>query len=121
MSDPPTVNLNSEEVENKLVQRKVGTGSNLLHLFYCFGKHLSKIAIVYLFGYFNVSPAWLLGPVVLTVLREEWGKEKELKRTIAKAAALSNEKDVILARVDDLPAWVSSTCHRYYHLCLLPQ
>ncbi|KAK9512887.1 hypothetical protein O3M35_001202 [Rhynocoris fuscipes] len=100
----------NEIIENnddkKVISKQIGTGSNLLHLFYNFGKQVGKIAIVYLLGYFNISPAWLLGPVVLSVLREEWGKEKELKRNIAKAAALSNEKDVILARVDDLPAWV---------------
>ena len=107
MSELPSEKPTEESVENQLVPKKIGANSNILHLLYAFGKHLSKIAIVYLFGYFNVSPAWLLGPVVLTVLREEWKKEKTLKRNIAKAAALSNEKDVILARVDDLPAWVS--------------
>uniref|UniRef100_A0A171A802 Extended synaptotagmin-2 isoform x3 n=1 Tax=Triatoma infestans TaxID=30076 RepID=A0A171A802_TRIIF len=92
--------------DNKIIAKQIGTGSSILHLLYNFGKQLGKVVLVYLLGYFNISPAWLIGPVVLSVLREEWGKEKELKRNIAKAAALSNEKDVILARVDDLPAWV---------------
>ncbi|BES97177.1 Hypothetical protein NTJ_09991 [Nesidiocoris tenuis] len=96
---PPT---DSKEIAT----RQIGTGSSIVHLLYNFSKQAGKLAIVYLFGYFNISPAWLLAPVVLSVLREEWGKEKELKRNIAKAAALSNEKEVILARVDDLPAWV---------------
>ncbi|XP_073983469.1 extended synaptotagmin-like protein 2 isoform X2 [Rhodnius prolixus] len=92
--------------DSKVIAKRIGTGSNILHLLYNFSKQLGKVAVVYLLGYFNISPAWLIGPVILSVLREEWGKEKELKRNIAKAAALSNEKDVILARVDDLPAWV---------------
>ncbi|KAF6204014.1 hypothetical protein GE061_002353 [Apolygus lucorum] len=92
--------------ERQIVSRQIGTGSSMLHLLYNFSKQAGKIAVVYLLGYFNISPAWLLAPVVLSVLREEWGKEKQLKRNIAKAAALSNEKEVILARVDDLPAWV---------------
>ncbi|CAA9994870.1 unnamed protein product, partial [Nesidiocoris tenuis] len=96
---PPT---DSKEIAT----RQIGTGSSIVHLLYNFSKQAGKLAIVYLFGYFNISPAWLLAPVVLSVLREEWGKEKELKRNIAKAAALSNEKEVILARVDDLPAWI---------------
>ncbi|XP_024084803.1 extended synaptotagmin-3-like [Cimex lectularius] len=96
----------SEDDECKAVAKKIGTGSSILHLLYKFGKQIGKVAFVYLFGYFNLSPAWLLGPIFLSVLREEWSKEKELKRNIAKAAALSNEKEVILARVDDLPAWV---------------
>ena len=70
------------------------------------GKQACTVAIVYLMGYFNWSPAWLFTPIIFSVLRDEWKKDKELKRNIAKAAALSNEKDVILARVDDLPAWV---------------
>uniref|UniRef100_A0A146M9W3 Extended synaptotagmin-2 n=1 Tax=Lygus hesperus TaxID=30085 RepID=A0A146M9W3_LYGHE len=92
--------------ERQIVSRQIGTGSSMLHLLYNFTKQAGKIAVVYLLGYFNISPAWLLAPVVLSVLREEWGKEKQLKRNIAKAAAMSNEKEVILARVDDLPAWV---------------
>lgn len=94
--------------DKQIATRTIGTGSNIVHLIYNFTKQAGKIAVVYLLGYFNISPAWLLAPVVLSVLREEWGKEKKLKRDIAKAAALSNEKEVILARVDDLPAWVSS-------------
>lgn len=30
-----------------------------------------------------------------------------MRRNIAKASALASEKDVILARLDDLPAWVN--------------
>lgn len=55
----------------------------------------------------NWSVAWLIGPLVLSVIRDQWKKDKEIKRNIAKASALSNEKDVILARIDELPAWVS--------------
>lgn len=39
--------------------------------------------------------------------REEWRKSSELRRSIAKASATVDEKDVILARISDLPAWVS--------------
>lgn len=108
MSELPDKKPIDQGGENQIVSKPTGAQTSILHLVYTFGKHLSKVAIVYLFGYFNISPAWLLGPLVLSVLREEWKKEKQLKRNIAKAAALSNEKDVILARVDDLPAWVSS-------------
>jgi hypothetical protein len=86
--------------------RQVGVGSSALQLLGRLGKQVCTVALVYLMGYFNFSPAWLITPVIFSVIREEWKKDKELKRNIAKAAALSNEKDVILARVDDLPAWV---------------
>ena len=71
-----------------------------------FAKKISTVAAVYLLGYFEFSVAWLIGPIIFSVIRQEWRKEKDLKRNIAKAAALCNEKDVILARVDDLPSWV---------------
>lgn len=52
------------------------------------------------------SVAWLIGPVILSVLRDQWRKENEYRRNLAKAAAVSSEKDIVLARLDDLPAWV---------------
>lgn len=62
---------------------------------------------VYLVGYMQWSVAWLITPVILSVLRDQWRKESEYRRSLAKAAACSSEKDVVLARIDDLPAWVS--------------
>lgn len=52
------------------------------------------------------SVAWFVGPIVLLVIRDQWKKTSDRRRTIAKAAALSSEKDVVLARLNDLPAWV---------------
>lgn len=46
-------------------------------------------------------------PVIFSVAREEWRKSAEMRRAIAKASATVDEKDVILARISDLPAWVS--------------
>lgn len=41
--------------------------------------------------------------------RDQWKQSSELRRNIAKASAMASEKEVILARIDDLPAWV---CNR---------
>lgn len=76
-----------------------------------FAKKVGTVAAIYLLGYFQFSVAWLIGPVIFSVIRDEWKSEKEIKRTIAKAAAITNEKEVILARIDDLPSWVST--YRY--------
>lgn len=46
-------------------------------------------------------------PVIFSVARDEWRKSNELKRNIAKASATVDEKDVILAKLSDLPSWVS--------------
>jgi len=52
------------------------------------------------------SVAWFIGPLVLLVLRDQWKQSRDRQRNAAKAAALSSEKDVVLARLNDLPAWV---------------
>lgn len=67
---------------------------------------VSVIGAVYLVGYMQWSVAWLIGPVILSVLRDQWRKENEYRRNLAKVAATTSEKDVILARLDDLPSWV---------------
>lgn len=69
------------------------------------------MGIVYFAGYMQWSVAWFIGPLVLLVMRDQWKKVSDRKRTIAKAAALASEKDVVLARLDDLPAWVSTKTH----------
>ncbi|GBP31229.1 Extended synaptotagmin-2 [Eumeta japonica] len=66
----------------------------------------SIVGVVYLIGYMQWSVAWLIGPVVMSVLRDQWRKQSEYRRSLAKAAALSSEKDIVLARLDDLPAWI---------------
>jgi len=91
--------------KESFVQKRIG-GTSILSVLYSCAKKIGTVAIVYLIGYFELSAAWLICPVILSVIREEWKKDKELRRNIAKAAAMCNEKEVILARVDDLPSWV---------------
>lgn len=74
---------------------------------YFFNQQVSVVGVVYLVGYMQWSVAWLITPVILSVLRDQWRKESEYRRNLAKAAALSSEKDVVLAKLDDLPSWVS--------------
>lgn len=79
---------------------------NVLSMIYRFFKKVSVVGAVYLVGYMQWSVAWLIGPVILSLLRDQWRRESEYKRNLAKAAALSSEKDVVLAKLDDLPSWV---------------
>ena len=58
-------------------------------------------------GYFRMSLAWMVGLVGLTAAREQWKKERDFRMSAARASSLYDEKDVILARVSDLPSWVS--------------
>lgn len=69
-------------------------------------KNTLMVSCVYLFGYFNLSFAWLLFPIIFTVVKDDWKKSGKYKRELAKATALTSEKEMILARLDDLPAWV---------------
>lgn len=79
---------------------------SVFNLLYSIVKKVTVVGAIYLVGYMNWSVAWLITPVVLAVTREYWKKNSEIKREVAKASALANEKDVILARINDLPAWV---------------
>ena len=63
---------------------------------------------VYMLGFFDFSVAWMITPLLLSVMRDQWKKDKRNKLTAAREAALSNEQAMIEARmnVDDLPSWV---------------
>ena len=63
---------------------------------------------IYFLGYYNFSVAWLFTPILLTVLRSHWKKEREQKLSAAREAALANEETMIKSRirVEDLPSWV---------------
>lgn len=50
--------------------------------------------------------AWLLCPLLLSVVRDQYRSAHDTRRAVAKASALASDKDVILARLNDLPAWV---------------
>lgn len=80
---------------------------SVFNLMYSIVKKVSVVGAIYLVGYMNWSVAWLITPVILAVTREYWRKNSAIKREVAKASATANEKDVILARISDLPAWVS--------------
>lgn len=79
---------------------------SIFNLLYSIVKKVTVVGAIYLVGYMNWSVAWLITPVVLAVTREFWRKSSEIRREVAKASATANEKDVILARINDLPAWV---------------
>lgn len=96
----------SKEDTSEVITKKVVGGTNILQIVKTVSKQVGTVAVIYLLGYFNISPAWMIAPMILFVIRGEWKKEKELKRNVAKASALRSEKEVILARVDELPAWV---------------
>ncbi|XP_068157205.1 extended synaptotagmin-2 isoform X3 [Drosophila tropicalis] len=80
--------------------------NSIFSIIYGVGKKVAIVGSIYLVGYMGWSVAWLIAPVILSVARDQLAKTSEKKRDIAKASALASEKDVILARIDELPAWV---------------
>ena len=63
---------------------------------------------IYWIGYFDFSFGWLITPLVLTVLRDQWKKERDYRLSAARHASIANEKEMIESRirVEDLPSWV---------------
>lgn len=80
---------------------------SIFSIMYAVAKKVAIVGSIYLVGYMGWSVAWLIAPVVLSVARDRFRKSTEHKRSIAKASALASEKEVIMARIDELPAWVS--------------
>ncbi|ODN05770.1 Extended synaptotagmin-2 [Orchesella cincta] len=72
-----------------------------------FAKKCLACGLIYAFGYFRISVGWLVGPIVLMVVRDQWRRHHDAKRAIAQAAAKGDEREIILARLgDNLPSWV---------------
>ena len=69
-------------------------------------KYAGGVSVVWAMGYFGISVSWLWIALVPWVMRDRIMKAKQHKTAIAQEIA-KNEKSVILARVEDLPSWVS--------------
>ncbi|XP_039956078.1 extended synaptotagmin-2 isoform X1 [Bactrocera tryoni] len=97
----------SKEVNTeKAVATTSASSDSIFSIIYTVFKKVAIVGSIYLVGYMGWSVAWLIAPVILSVARDELRKTTEHKRSIAKASAMASEKDVILARIDELPAWV---------------
>jgi len=67
---------------------------------------LAAAGIIWGWGYFNFSIAWLIAPIAISVWKTERKKDNELRAVVAQAAVLAKEKELILSRIDELPSWV---------------
>ncbi|XP_055708386.1 extended synaptotagmin-2 isoform X2 [Phlebotomus papatasi] len=82
------------------------TEGSLFSVIYTVAKKVAVVGAIYFVGYMGWSVAWLIAPVILSVARTEMRKKTDLRRNIAKASAIATEREMILARIDELPAWV---------------
>lgn len=99
-------------------ERKSTSEDSFFSIGYALVKKVTVVGAIYLVGCMGWSFAWLITPIIFAVTREQWQKTSELRRSIAKKSATTNEKDVILARIDDLPAWVRGN-KNYYKICFI--
>lgn len=100
---------NSKELsaEKAELEKRVSNGDDgVMSIIYSAAKKVAVVGIVYFVGYMNWSVAWLICPLLLSVMREQFRSQHNIRREVAKASAVANDKDVILARLNDLPAWV---------------
>lgn len=67
---------------------------------------LAATGIVWGWGYFNLSVAWLIVPIAVSVWKTERKKDNELRTITAQASIMAKEKELISSRIDELPSWV---------------
>lgn len=99
----------SKELANDASSKPSTAEDSIFAVLYTVAKKVAIVGSIYFVGYMGWSVAWLIAPVILSVARDRFRKSTEHKRNIAKASAMASEKEVILARIDELPAWVSYT------------
>lgn len=98
---------NSKELTpEKAEAESRSSDGGILSIMYSAAKKVAVVGVVYFVGYMNWSVAWLICPLLLSVIRDQFRNQHDIRRQVAKASALANDKDVILARLNDLPAWV---------------
>lgn len=108
VDEPDSKMSNSKEltVEKAELEKRASQDDGILSIIYSAAKKVAVVGIVYFVGYMNWSVAWLICPLLLSVIRDQVRSKHDIRRQVAKASATANDKDVILARLNDLPAWV---------------
>ncbi|EFN72622.1 Extended synaptotagmin-2 [Camponotus floridanus] len=79
---------------------------NISSLTISFLSKLAAAGIIWGWGYFNYSIAWLIAPIAFSVWKAECKKDNELRMLTTQASALAKEKVMIMGRIDELPSWV---------------
>lgn len=107
---------NQDEQSSPKVKRKmpsVDSGKSTSVFIFTLVKKLSVVGFIYWTGYMNWSIAWIVTPILIGETREYLTESNSVRRKIAKESAKGKERDAIMARVRDLPSWVTdfySTC-----------
>lgn len=105
-------NINSDSKD--IAKSAASNDDGIFGIVYSVLKKVAMVGAIYFVGYMGWSMAWLITPIMFSVTREQWKKSSQLKRDISILSAMSNERDVILAKITDLPAWVKYCLDRIY-------
>lgn len=87
-------------------KKAAGDETQLLPIIIRYFKLAGLALSVYIFGYTQFSPSWILLGLVVYVWKEKHTQRKHLRIKIQQQLA-KDEESTILARVEDLPSWVS--------------
>ncbi|KYM99145.1 Extended synaptotagmin-2 [Cyphomyrmex costatus] len=79
---------------------------NVSSLTISFLTKLAAAGIIWGWGYFNYSIAWLIAPIAFSVWKAERKRDNELRTITAQASVLAKEKELIISRMNELPSWV---------------
>lgn len=79
---------------------------NVSSLTISFLTKLAAAGIIWGWGYFNYSIAWLIAPIAFSVWKAERKRDNELRTITAQASVLAKEKELIVSRMNELPSWV---------------
>lgn len=94
--------------EVNLPESKFGLGSDhtdMIVFLVRFFRISAVVFVAWLIGYFNFSYSWIMLCVFLYLLRERNSSARQTKAKVIKALGI-NERDAVLARLDQVPAWV---------------
>ncbi|CAO1384694.1 unnamed protein product [Diamesa hyperborea] len=100
------MSVSKELSQEKAEVEKAMNDNGIMSIIYSAAKKFAIVGVVYFVGYMNWSVAWLICPLLLSVFRDQFRSKHDIRREVAKASAMASDKEVILARLDDLPAWV---------------
>lgn len=98
-------NRDEPSVERKLPPYDMGKSTSAF--VFTVVKKISIVGFIYLTGYMNWSIAWIITPILLGETREFLRETYNVRRKIARESARGNERGAILARIKDLPSWVT--------------
>lgn len=105
-NDDKQMTVSKELSQEKAEVEKAMNDNGIVSVIYSAAKKFAIVGVVYFVGYMNWSVAWLICPLLLSVFRDQFRSKHDIRREVAKASAMASDKEVILARLDDLPAWV---------------